>query len=99
MLEMDKDATKVAVVLFDAVIELADVRLIQKSQHLFLELPAPFPRDNFDEINSLVERFLHNPIQFGVNLATAIVDVVQIEFEFCHIAQSVMRAFIQSLVL
>ena len=98
MLEMDKDATKVAVVLFDAVIELADVGLIQKSQYLFLELPASFPGDNFDEINFLVERLLHNPIQLGVNLTTAVVNVVQIEFEFCHV-QSVMRAFIQSLVL
>jgi hypothetical protein len=27
---------------------------------------------------------LHDAIQFRINLSAAIVDVVQIEFEFCH---------------
>lgn len=76
MFEMDKDASEILVVLFDAMIQLADVRLIQKAQHSFLELPASLARDNLDEINFLINRFLHNAIEFGVNLSAAIVDVV-----------------------
>ena len=84
MFEMDKDATEILVVLFDAMVQLADVRLIQKAQHFFLELPASLARNNLDEINFPVNRFLHNAIEFGVDLSTAIVDVVLIKFEFCH---------------
>ena len=76
MFEMDKDAAEILVVLFDAMVELADVRLIQKAQHFFLELPAALAGNDFDEINLLVHRFLDNAIEFRVNLSAAIVDVV-----------------------
>ena len=74
--EMDKDTAEILVVLFDAMVQLADVRLIQKAQHFFLELPAAFARNNFDEINLFVNCFLHNSIELSVNLTAAIVDVV-----------------------
>lgn len=84
MFEMHKDASEILVVFFDAMVELANVRLIQKAQNFFLERAASLARNNFDEINFPVNRFLDNAIQFRINLSAAIVDVVQIEFEFCH---------------
>jgi hypothetical protein len=79
MLEMNKNAPEILVVFFDAMVELANVRLIQKAQHLFLELPATLARNNFDEIDFLVDSFLYDSIQFRVDLTTAIVNIVQIK--------------------
>ncbi len=76
MSEMDKDASKVLVVFLNSMIESANMGLVQKAQHLFLELPAPFAGNDFDQINLLVDCLLHNPIQFGVDLIAAVVDVV-----------------------
>lgn len=84
MLEMDKDASEILVVFFDAMVQLADVRLIQKAQNFFLELSTTLAWDDFDKINFPVNRFLNDAIEFGVNLIAAIINVVQIEFEFCH---------------
>lgn len=76
MFKVDKDTAEILVVLFDAMIRLADVRLIQKAQHFFLELPASLAGNNLDEIDLFINRFLHNPIKLGVNLTAAIVNVV-----------------------
>ncbi len=81
---MNKDTPKVFVVLLDAVVQFADMRLIQKTQNFFLELTTPFTGNNLDESDFLVNGFLHNAIQFSINLAAAIVNAMQIEFEFCH---------------
>jgi hypothetical protein len=81
---MNENATKIFIVFLDAMVQLANVRLIQKAQDLLLELPAPFAGDNLDELNAFVARLLHDAVQFGVNLRAAIVDVVQIQFEFRH---------------
>lgn len=48
---MDKDASEILVVFFDAMIQRANVFLIQKAQHLFLELPAAFARNDFDQFD------------------------------------------------
>ena len=82
--KVDKDAAEVAVVLFHPVVQLADMRLIEETEDLFLELPAPFAGDDFDEIDLFVDRFLDDPVEFGIDLTAAVVDVVQIELEFCH---------------
>ena len=82
--EVNKDTTEILVVLFDAMIQLADVPLIQEAQDFLLELPAAFAGNNLDQLNFLGQRFLYDAIEFGVDLAAAIVDVVQIEFEFRH---------------
>jgi len=76
MSEMNKDAPEILVVLLNSMVQFADVRLIQKTQNFFLELPAPFAGNDFDEIDFLVERFLHNLIEFGIDRAAAIIDVV-----------------------
>jgi hypothetical protein len=74
--EVDKGTTEILVVLFDPVVQWADVRLIQKAQDFFLELPAAFAGNNLDQLNLLVKRGLHNAIELDVNLTAAIVDVV-----------------------
>ena len=76
MPEMNKDAAKVLVVLFHSMIQLADVRLVQKPQDLFLELPAALARDDLHEIDLFVDRFLHDSVEFGVDLAAPVVDVM-----------------------
>ena len=76
MPEVDEDAAKVAVVFFHSMIQLADVRLIQETQDLFLELAAPFAGDNLDEIDLFVDRLLHDAVEFSIDLTAVVVDVV-----------------------
>jgi hypothetical protein len=82
--EVDKNTPKVFVVFLDAVIEFFDVTLIQKPQHLFLELSTAFAGDDLNQFDPLFDGFLHDAVQFRVDLVAAIVDFVQVEFEFCH---------------
>ena len=58
--------------------------LIQKAQYLLLELSTAFARDDLDQFNFLLDGFLHDAIQLSVDFSAAVVDVVQIQFEFCH---------------
>lgn len=81
---MNKDATEILVVFLNTMIQLFNVALIQKAQHFLFELPAAFAGDNFDQLNFLGDGFLHDAIEFGIDLAAVIVDVMQIEFEFGH---------------
>ena len=76
MPKMDKNAAEVAVVFFDSMIQLAYVRLIQETQDLFLKLSAPFAGNDFDEIDLFVDCLFYDPVQFGVDLPTAVVDVM-----------------------
>ena len=76
MTEMDKDAAKVAVVFFHSMIQFTNVRLVQEPQDLFLELSAALARDDLDKIDLLVDRLLHDPVEFGIDLAAAVIDVV-----------------------
>ena len=48
MAEMHKNAAKIAIVFLHAVIQALDVRLVEKAQHMLLELPAAFTRDDLD---------------------------------------------------
>ena len=76
MPKVDKDAAKVVVVFFHSMIQLADVRLIQETQDLFLELPAPLAGDDLDKIDLFVDRLLHDAVEFSIDLTAAVVDVV-----------------------
>lgn len=81
---MHKNAAEIFIILFDAVVHGADVLLVQKSQDAFFELSAAFAGDDLDEFDAFVDRFLHDAVEFGIDLFAAIVNVVQVEFEFCH---------------
>ena len=62
MFEVNEYPPKVLVILFDAVIEFFDVALIQKPQHLFLELPAAFAGDDLNQFDLLFDRFFHDTV-------------------------------------
>ncbi len=76
MPEMDKDTAKVSVILFDTMIHLADLRLIQEPQYAFFELTASLAGNDLDEIDLFVDRFLYDPLEFGFDLIAAVKDVV-----------------------
>ena len=84
MFEMDEYPPEILVILFDAVNQLFDVALVQKAQHLLLELATALAGNDLHQFDALVDGFLDNAIKFRVDLLAAIVDVVQVEFEFCH---------------
>jgi hypothetical protein len=91
--EVNEDAAKVLIVFFNPVIQRPDVLLIKKAQHLFLELAAALAGDNLHQPDFALYRFLYNPVEFGVDLAAFIVDIVQIKLEFRHYyASSVVGA-------
>ena len=82
--EVDEDPSEVFIVLFEAVIELFNMSLVQETQYFFLELPTAFARDDLNEFYFPVNRFLHNAIQLRVDLIAAVVDLVQVQLKLCH---------------
>lgn len=84
MPKMHEDASEVFIILFDTVIQRADVLLIQETQHLLLERTAALAGDDLNQFDALLNRLLHDAVQFRVDFAALVVNVVQIEFEFCH---------------
>ena len=86
MTKVNKNTTKIAVIFLDPVIEILDMRLVEKAQHMFLELPAALAGDDLHQLDAFVHRLLHNAIEFLVNCAPFIVNVVKVELEFRHLS-------------
>ena len=84
MPEMYEDAAEVLAVFFEPVVEGFYVRLVEEPQHLFLQLPAAFARDDLDQFDAFSDRLLDDPVQFRVEFATLIDDIVEIKLQFCH---------------
>lgn len=82
--EVDEDASEIFIVLFEAMIQFLDLWLVQEPQYFLLELPTAFAGDDLNEFDFPVNRFLHNPIKFRVDLIAAVVYVVQVQFKLCH---------------
>jgi hypothetical protein len=76
MTEVDEDAPEVAIIFLDAVIECANMRLIEKPKYMLFELAAAFARNDLHQGNPLRNGLLHDPVQLGVNLIAPIIDVV-----------------------
>jgi hypothetical protein len=83
-LEMDEYPPEIFVILLNTMVQFLDMSLVQEAQDLFLELAASLPRDYLDKCNFLFDCFFHNTIKFRVNMIAAVVNVVQVEFEFGH---------------
>ena len=83
-LEMDEYPPKVFIILLDPMIKLFDMPLIQKAQHLFLELPTPFARNDLNQFYFSVNGFFHNAIKLRIDLVAAVVNVMQVKLKFCH---------------
>ena len=77
---MNKDAPKILIILLNPVIQLSDLLLVQKSEDALFELAAAFTGDDLYQGDAFFDRLLDDPVQFGINLSTTVVDVVQIEF-------------------
>jgi hypothetical protein len=84
MLEMNEYPSEVLIILLDAVIQLFDMTLIQEPQDLLFELSASLARDDFHKADSPLDRFLHYAVKLRIDLVTAIVDVVKVEFKSGH---------------
>ena len=76
MAEVDKDATKVAVVFLDAVVQGADMRLIQEAQDMLLELATAFAGNDLNQRDPLGNRLLHHTIKLALDPVAAIINVV-----------------------
>ena len=85
MLEVDEEPTVVLRILIDPVIERLDPLLLQKADHLLLELTAPFPRDDFDGLDLLVDRLLDHPLELRFDEMAPVVDVVKVQLEFSQV--------------
>jgi hypothetical protein len=83
--KVDKDAPEVLIILLDAVIEGFDTRLIQEAQHTLFKLTAPLAGDDLDQLDALVNRFLDDALQLGINVTAPVIDGVQVQLELCHI--------------
>ena len=75
---MDEDPSEVLIVFFHAVVELFDIRLGQKTQHLFLKLALAFAGDNFHRSDPFLHGFRHHPVQFRFDFIAFIKNVVQV---------------------
>ena len=84
MSKMDEYTSKILIVFFEAMVERANVGLIEKAQDVLLQLAAAFAGDNFDQIDAAVHSFLDNSIEFFLDGISPVVDVVEIEFQLCH---------------
>jgi hypothetical protein len=73
---MDENPPEVFVVFFETMIQLFDVTLIQEAQHLFLELSAALAGNDFDQLDFAVDGFLHDTVEFRIDLVATIVDVM-----------------------
>jgi hypothetical protein len=81
---MDKNPSEILIILFDAVIKLSDVSLVQKTKHLFLELAAAFAWNDLNEIDLSFKCFLNDTVELRIDLVTAVVNIVQVELKLCH---------------
>jgi hypothetical protein len=83
-LEVNEYPPKILVILLQAVIKLLNMSLIQESQHFLLELAAALARNDLDQLYLPVHGLLDNAIKLRIDLIAAVVDVMQIQFKFCH---------------
>jgi hypothetical protein len=81
---MHKNATEVLTIFVDAMIKNTDMFLVQKAQHFLFQLSTAFAGDDLDQFDTFINSFLHDAVEFGFDLVAAIVDVVKVKLEFCH---------------
>lgn len=75
---MNEDTPEILVVFFDAVIHRFDMLLVEKSNHFFLQSSRSLPWNYLHEFDLLIHRFLYYAVEFGVDLPTLVVDVMQV---------------------
>src|ERR1700733_82454 len=79
--EMHEQPAEVLGVLLDPVVLGLDVLALEEPQHVLLELPRPFARDDLDQRRLLGRRLVENRLQRAVDVLPAVVNVVQVKLE------------------
>jgi uncharacterized protein len=79
--EMHEEPTEVVRVLLHPVIEGLDLLLVEEAQHVLLQRARPLARDDLDHGGPLRHRLLHDLAQRLVDVAAAVIDLVQVELE------------------
>src|ERR1700719_1967998 len=79
--EMHEQPTEVLRVLLDPVVLGLDVLALKEPQHVLLELPRPFTRDDLDQRRLLGCRLVEDRLQRAVDVLPAVVNVVQVKLE------------------
>ena len=86
MLEPHEQPPEVVAVLVDPVVHLLHMRLLQIPDHLLLQLPRPFSRDDLQNWDATVHTMFHRFVQGPVDLLALVENVVEVYFMFGHIA-------------
>src|SRR5689334_16570539 len=79
--EVHEDPAEVVGVLLHAVVERADLLLVEEAQHVLLQLPRPLAGDDLDHRGLDPDRLVDDLAQGAVDLFPAVVDLVQIELQ------------------
>src|SRR5205085_3333894 len=79
--EVHEDPAEVVRVLLHPVVERFNFLLVQEPQHSLLQCPRALARDDFDSSGLRPDRLVDDLPQRPVDLATSVVDVVQIELQ------------------
>src|SRR6185312_7672623 len=85
--EMDEHPAEVVGVLLDPVVEGLDLLLVEEAQHPFFQLTASLSWNDLDEPNLLLHRFVDDGAQGTIDVAAAVVDVMEIQLEFHEVAR------------
>ena len=80
MAKMDENTAEILAVLLHPMVQLANLRLVEKTQNALLELAAALAWNDFHQLNAPVQRFLDNPVKLRVDFIAAIVKIMQIKF-------------------
>lgn len=81
---MDKNAAKILVVFFNAVIKLLDLGLGQKTQDPFFQLSAALAGDDLNRRDPFVNGLLDDPIELNVDRMPLIENIMKIYLDPGH---------------
>ncbi len=84
-LEVDEYPPEIARVLLHAVVLGFDLFLVQETKDPFLQLTRSLPRDDLHYRRFRPHRLFNDFKQSAVDVLSAVVDVVEVEFEFHRI--------------
>jgi hypothetical protein len=79
-----KNTSKILAIFLYPMVLLLDPRFLQKPQDASLKLAAALPRDNLHQGYTFRDGFTDDALQFRVNLAALVENVVEIEYELGH---------------
>ncbi len=79
---MDEHTPEVMGVLLNPVVERLNLLLVEEAQDPLLQLPASLSGNDLDETDFFLYRLVNDGPKRAIDVAAAIVDVVQIELEF-----------------